>query len=109
MVRRLDIYKTRGVEHLYATGMSRTRNRSPHEAKTKPAKAKDKQTARFWDRLGRGCKYCKAIEHQKVLSGIVAKSDRGNQGTLGPLDPQIGVSDSDPTTPIDPSKTFNRT
>jgi hypothetical protein len=76
---------------------------------TKPAKAKDKQTARFRDRLGLGCKYCKAIEHQKVLSGIVAKSDRCNQGTLGPLDPQIGVSDSDPATPIDPSKTFNRT
>ncbi len=76
---------------------------------TKPAKAKDKQTTRFRDRLGLGCKYCKPIEHQKVLSGIVANSDRCNQGTLGPLDPQIGVSDSDPATPIAPSKTFNRT
>jgi hypothetical protein len=75
---------------------------------TKPAKAKDKQTARFRDRLGLGCKYCKAIEHQKVLSGIVAKSDRCNQGTLGPLDAQICVSDSDPATPVDPSKTFYR-
>ena len=46
-------------------------NRSPHEANTKPANSKDKQTARFRDRLRLGCKYREPIEHKKVLSGIV--------------------------------------